>query len=261
MNFYGQQKILRELQYLLPEIQSGRNISILLSAPSGHGKTTLAYYILNILGWNDSQISMPPNFPYDSSKRVHFFDEAHMLENVEALYEIMDAGSNVILLATNETGLLKEPVVNRCIPLIFEPYSEDDIFYIVRDCMAEFNLSDEMLRGIVTRSKLNPRIAKTTSMRLQYIFRQGGVPKTISDLDNIIFDILNIDPSGLNPVDRTYINCLKNSNGRASLSMIAHSTHIDKATILRDIEPHLIYLGLIQIGPRGRILTAKGERL
>jgi Holliday junction resolvasome RuvABC ATP-dependent DNA helicase subunit len=255
---YGQERILRELSFIIPEIQSGRNLNILLAGPSGHGKTSIAYGILNALGFNNSQISMPPDFPFDASKRFHFLDEIQELKNPEPLYPLMDRGTYTIILATNELGEVKEPLVNRCVPLILEPYTQYEIERIIRDTFRPIEIPDEILEHIASKCFSNPRVAKNLTMRLGYIFRSVGVPSTIEGLDEMLENILSIYKEGVNQLEKTYLEYLSTVGGRASLDLMSNGLHMTKSTLLRDVEPHLLYLNKIQITSRGRELRNHG---
>jgi Holliday junction resolvasome RuvABC ATP-dependent DNA helicase subunit len=250
----GQSRIQKELEYILPNIQSGKNVNILLSAPSGHGKTTLAYHILNQLGFNQSQISGPPDFLFDRGIRFHFIDEIHELERPEVLYPILDGGQYTMIIATNELGDLKEPLVNRCIPMMFAPYTELELAQIAGTVLYRWQLSDDKLYGIVRKGKGNPRVVKNICQRLDNVFPYS-MPRTEAELDDICEEILGISPDGLTEIDRKYISFLRTVGGSASLDLISNSLHLSVATLKREVEPHLVYLGLLQITSRGRNLV------
>jgi Holliday junction resolvasome RuvABC ATP-dependent DNA helicase subunit len=250
---YGQERIKRELELLLPEIDGGRNVNIILAAPSGHGKTTLAYKLLSHFGFDRCQISMPPDFYFATDKRFHFMDEIQELKNPEPLYPYMDSNEHVIIIATNEMGVLKEPLINRCIPFMFEPYSEDDIRKMVKEILSGVQLSDDIIDSISGRCFGNPRIVRNLCMRLSYVFKKI-VPLNVDELDAIMENIMAIYKDGLNPLELRYLDFLNEVGGRASLSLIAYGTHLDKASIMRDIEPKLLYLKKISITSKGRSL-------
>ena len=85
--FIGQKRILREVHLLELEILKGRSFNILLSAPSGWGKTTLAYKIINeTIGLDNSYLSYSPEFLINTHKRINFLDEVHELSEPEPLY-------------------------------------------------------------------------------------------------------------------------------------------------------------------------------
>jgi Holliday junction resolvasome RuvABC ATP-dependent DNA helicase subunit len=255
MEFIGQEKIHRELTLLIPELVKGVNYNIVFSAPSGHGKTTLAKLILDTIAEDDYEISLPPNFEFNSDYRYHFLDEVHELKNPELLYTLMDSGEHTFFLATNETGALKEPLLNRCIPFIFEPYTNEELCVMGSNMLSPFRLGSEKVLEIVTKCKGNPRTLKIVCKRLTYIFRNYITPKSIAELLDILFEIMSIDAEGHTSIERKYLEFLDAVGGRASLSAIQNGIHIDSHTIARDVEPQLLYSGLLKITSRGRELV------
>lgn len=260
MTFYGQQRILAELKFLQHEILSGNKINILLSAPSGWGKTTLALKIINeTVGLDNAQLSGPPEFRVHFEKVINFEDEIHTLLTPENMYPYLDEGFCTFILATNELGAVKEPLINRCIPLVFEPYVIEDMIQMCKDYLCTYELSLEVIESIANKTKLNPRVAKILCQRLGHIFNVGIRPKTKLELDTLVQEILDISPSGLSPMDKRYLEFLDVVGGQASLSLISSSLRLDKATILREIEPSLIHLGYLKISSRGRELLKHGN--
>jgi Holliday junction resolvasome RuvABC ATP-dependent DNA helicase subunit len=255
MEFQGQARLLREVALIENEIRAGRNLNIMLAAPSGWGKTTLALRIINnTVGLNGAYISGPPNFWIKREKRINFLDEVHMLDDPESLYPYLDLEKPSYILATNELGLVKEPLVRRCVPLVFDPYTVSDMVGIVSNILREFGLSTNVYESIANRCKLSPGIAKVLCQRMSYIFRNIKIPTSLADLDKLIEDVLAIDKSGLNSQDRMYLAILHTNGGRSSLDLLCNTLHLDRSTVLREIEPQLIYLGYVRISSKGREL-------
>ena len=259
MKFYGQNKIIKELGFLLKEVDNGSNYNILFRAPSGYGKSMLGLSILNHVGLSNSRYYIPDkdgeiNY-IDYDKRFHFMDEIHTFSTPELLYPMMDSNNFTIILATNESGILKEPLTNRCIQFIFEEYAEGEMIELVEDILQEYNLRKELIEAIARGVKGNPRVAKKVCERLNYVFRNYLVPKSIEDLTKILEEILSISEGGLNQLDKHYLEILEKLGGRASLDTLINSTRFDKGTILREIEPFLIYKGMVRISSRGRELN------
>jgi len=55
-------------------------------------------------------------------------------------------------------------------------------------------------------------------------------------------------------MDRRYLETLKTLGGKASITLLQYSLGLTRETILREIEPGLIHMGLLRIGPKGREL-------
>jgi Holliday junction resolvasome RuvABC ATP-dependent DNA helicase subunit len=250
-------RIKREIELLLHDIkENNRNLNILLRAPSGYGKTTCGLIILQRLGIENAEYLLPNNDGtldnLNLGKRFHFIDEAHLIKEPERLYPLMDSSNYTFIIATNESGTLKEPLRNRCIQFIFSKYSFEELKLIVRENLGKYNLSNEMIELITGRVKGNPRIAKIICTRLGYVFSGVGVPNDINELIYILENILQIDENGITELDKIYLNYLQSCGGLAGINTLINGTHIDKETITGEIEPNLINLGLIQITSRGR---------
>lgn len=261
MEFIGQESILEELRYLLADIREGRNYNILFRAPSGFGKTTLGLICLNSFGLNDSYYYIPDNdgiINLDAirEKRFHFIDEIHMLKTPEPLYQYLDSNQYTFILASNESGNLKEPLINRCIPFIFEPYSDDELYQMTRKYINNPDLPDDFVLEVSRRCKRNPRIIKITCTRINYIIKNYKI-NSDDDYMRILEDILQIRGGGLNRHDLIYLEFLERIGGHASLNVLSSGTGLDKNLILSEIEPGLIYLGIIEITSKGRKLCQK----
>lgn len=257
--FIGQERIRRELYYLLQEIKKGNNFNLLFRAPSGHGKTRLATILLNETG--EKWKYYLPNRRYvsvDTKTRSNFIDEIHILKVPEILYPLMDRKTNMIVLASNESGDLKEPLVNRCIPFIFDPYADGEMAQIINNDLRKWELHSELIWELVKVVKRNPRNAKVLCARLEYVFGNTTVPRTVLQLRTLLSDILNIE-DGMNAFERRYLEYLQNAGGQSSLNRIVWGTRLDENTIVRDVEPALIMAGKIRISSRGRELLEDNE--
>jgi Holliday junction resolvasome RuvABC ATP-dependent DNA helicase subunit len=258
MEFIGQNTIITELKYLLADIERGNNFNILLRAPSGFGKTTLGLICLNRLGLSNSYYYVPNeegniNMEVIKNRRFHFIDEVHTLKTPEPLYQYLDSGEYTFFLASNESGSLKEPLINRCIPFIFEGYTDDELYYITQRYLNNPLLPNSFILEISRRCKRNPRIIKITCTRINYIIKNYRI-NSDKDYITILDNVLQIKNGGLNRHDEIYLDFLKRIGGHASLNVISSGTGLDKNLILSEVEPGLIYLGLIKITSKGREL-------
>lgn len=254
MEFVGQSRIVEELKLIAISCREGNNYNLLLSAPSGFGKTTLALLFLNAKGLVFSSIGNPPTFAVDLSKRYIFLDEIHQLKEPEVLYNRLDSGTNTFILATNETGILKEPLINRCIVLEFDDYTDREAAIIMNNIMG-FELPEPIIEVLIRVTSKVPRQMKMLCTRLKYIFSVHGVPDSSEILLDLIYNILNLDENGYNAMQRRYLNYLDSVGGSASITTIANGLRIPKATLLREVEPRLLYDQKLMISSKGRTLT------
>jgi len=251
MRFIGQSKIVTEIRKLMQSIEQGNNYNILFRAPSGYGKTTLALMMAAQLGVDNCTYdtgSMAKFRERRNYRRIHIIDEVHEIKEPEYLYEFMN-GRYTFILLTNESGILKEPLQNRCIQFIFENYTAEELKYMIQTFLP-CEVNSEIINSIYRRSKGNPRIANMICKRLSYI----AVTYTPKEIESILDDVINLDKDGLTYLDKKYLDFLEKAGGRAGLDLLSNATKIDKATILKEIEPGLIYLGRIKIGSKGREL-------
>lgn len=252
-SFYGQTRLKKEVELIINEINRGKFFNLMLTAPSGWGKTKLAKIIIEeTYGVNKTNFGQNSSWLVNSDMPINFIDEVQTIITQECFYVVCDWGGTNMIFATNTLGGVLEPLLNRCIPLIFDPYTLEDIEEIVSNEIT--NLPDPIIEAISERAKLNPRIAKKLCERVDYVFNYKGIPKSVKEFDDIIMEILDIDKNGLTAVDRRYLEFLKVAGGKASIDLIKNSLHIDKEAILREIEPCLVNLGYIRITSKGREL-------
>jgi Holliday junction resolvasome RuvABC ATP-dependent DNA helicase subunit len=255
MRFIGQKAIMEQLSVLLPYFYSnpdcGKNF--LLSAPSGWGKTRMGFLICNYLspsGKYQYTIATEEGTPFDESIHVHFIDEVHTIKTPEFLYRYMDMGTYVIVLSTNDTGTVKEPLLNRCIPLLFTAYSIEELRAMVRGVYT-YSVNDAFVDEIINAGYKNPRVILLLAARLVLYTKQRGIPKNIAETLSSFFGI----EKGLDAPARRYLEILQELGGRASISLLSAMTHTSRAMLESQVEPVLLYHKKIQITSKGRILT------
>jgi Holliday junction resolvasome RuvABC ATP-dependent DNA helicase subunit len=253
----GQDIIVEELKGILNSIiNDDRNYNLLIVGGSGMGKSYLLKIIANIFGVRNCLSYDPENILFESSLRFHFIDEVHLLENPEKLYNLLDSNEFTFIFATNEYGKIKEPLLNRCITLVLNPYTENDLIEMAKyylNLEGFYSLDSEIYKSISAVSRDNPRRLIEIVRRLSIIFRESGIPNNINSLDYLLMSI-GVDPkTGFTLWDRQYLEFLS-SVGNASLNTISYSTGIDKSFITKYIEPFLIKNNYIRITHKGRVI-------
>lgn len=248
--FVGQRSIVNQLDFIIPQIQKGENINLFMRGPSGYGKTTLALGICNSIAPDGRFTFLIPkggDIELPLNRRVIFIDEIHTLSSPEFLYPIMDSGKHIFILATNEDGNVKEPLMNRCISFIFTEYTQEELRQITK---LSYDTNDNRLDKIIDLAGRNPRQIRTLGRRLSMYEKTYG---KIDDFDYVLENIFGYK-DGLDELSRSYLSKLEELGGRASIEALARGMHVDINTCKYLVEPILLYKNLITISQRGRSL-------
>lgn len=294
-DYIGQDKVKEKLDIFIKSSLS-RNEPldhVLLQGPPGLGKTTLSTIIANELGVNLRVTSGPAiERPSDlasiltnlSSGDVLFIDEIHRINRSveEILYSAMEdfvldiivgKGPNAqsiridlekftLIGATTRAGMLSAPLRDRFgVLLALNLYDTKNLTTIVKRSaqILDIPIDEKGAIEIARRSRGTPRIANRLLKRVRDFAIVKADEKIDYDTSKKGLELLEIDPMGLDTMDKKIIMTMYDNfgGGPVGVDTIAASTGIENVTIEDVYEPYLLQIGFITRTPRGRVLTRK----
>jgi Holliday junction DNA helicase RuvB len=164
--------------------------------------------------------------------------------------------------ATTRAGLLTSPLRDRFgIVQRLEFYSSDELSTIILRSAGLLGI--EMGEGgapeIAKRSRGTPRIANRLLRRSRDYAQVKADGVIDAEVANLALDMLKVDQSGLDHMDRRLILALieKFDGGPVGVESLAAAIGEERGTIEDVIEPYLIQQGFMMRTPRGRVVTSR----
>ena len=269
---------------------------IILFGNAGLGKTTLSRIIANEMGAGFVEMNGPTirdvaSFVNIFSK-VHegdvvFIDEIHRLPTTcaEAIYSAMEdyqisyIGKNpstglnenitlrlprfTLIGATTHSGMLSKPLLDRFVHQFhLKNYTDEDICKIIEHSFTKLNLECPTVCAmeIAKRSRGLPRKANAYVDKFSDKALLAGTSVIDSLMVEALFDELKINEDGLDTFDINYLETMvdKYNGGPVGLDTLCSCLLVDKNIVENQIEPYLLFKGLIKVSSSGRELTPAG---
>ena len=296
--FVGQFKTIRQLKVFVQAslMREEALDHVLIFGPPGLGKTTLAHIIAKERNVDLAQTSGPALERQGDvaailtrlqEGSVLFIDEVHRLSPVveEVLYPAMEdyridiiigqgPGAKSIQLdlppftlvgATTRTGLLTSPLRDRFgIVHRLDFYDTSDLAKIIHRAAKILSIEADAagVESIAECSRGTPRVANRLLRRVRDYAQIEGNGKIDRKTAKYALEMLDVDRSGLDVLDRKYLQILVENyqGGPTGIETLAAAIGEERSTIEDTIEPYLLQQGFIQRTPRGRVATINAWR-
>ena len=289
----GQDTVKENLKILLEAAKKrGEALDhVLFYGPPGLGKTTFAHIVAREMEHNIKVTSGPAiERPGDLAAilsnlqkgDVLFIDEVHRLGHVveEILYPAMEDFALDIVIgkgpsarslrlplphftlvgATTRLALITAPLRARFGAVYrldyYDPAAMQAVVQRAAGLLA-VRVDRTGVEEIGRRGRGTPRVALRLLRRVRDYAQVRADGMITSEVAKQALDLLQVDPLGLDDVDRRVLRAIieKHGGGPVGLNTIAASISEEQDTIMDVVEPYLLQMGLLDRTSQGRVAT------
>ncbi len=239
--FTGQLKVRERLELMVEAAKKRGDVleHILLSGPSGLGKTTLAYISANAMGVN--------------------------VKNTKARSLRLQLPKFTLVGATTRAGMVSAPLRSRFgMTARLDYYGADEMQKIITRSARLLGVEIDAAGAaeIAARARGTPRTANNLLRWVRDYVQVKAQGKITGELADKALAMLEIDRDGFDQWDKRIIETLihKFNGGPVGLNSLAVAVGEEAGTLEEVNEPYLIMEGYIKRTPQGRVATANAYK-